>query len=82
MFVISEHGVKLTQIVAMDALRFDEDDDQFEVEEIERELNKVHLFCYIINLISFYNRRKHDRALSSSLTCSHIIYLTEFCAST
>ena len=45
MFVISEHGVKLTQIVAMDALRFDEDDDQFEVKEIERELNKVHLFC-------------------------------------
>lgn len=44
------NGVKLTQIVAMDAKKFYRDEDQFDVQEIERELNKVH--C--LKLISFY----------------------------
>ena len=36
----------MTQIVAMDALRFDmgEDQSEFEVRAIERELNKVHFY--------------------------------------
>ena len=53
MFVISVKGVKLTQIVAMDAMSFDRVDDQFKVEGIERELNKVHFYCYRIYLISY-----------------------------
>lgn len=52
MFLNSVNGVKLTQIVAMDAKKFYRDEDQFEVREIERELNKVHFCCYKINFIA------------------------------
>lgn len=42
----STNGVKLTQIVAMDARKFYRDEDQFEVHEIKRELNKAYSGFY------------------------------------